>query len=295
MRTVAIGLWAIGAAMLLSLRAFAGEAVDRTLAVQADGLVRIDNVRGRIDVQGWERSDVSVTGTLDDETESFTFETSGATTTVNVVTPRHLNRGDGSNLLIHVPQASRVRVNVTSAQLRLVGVRGGTDAKTVSGDVDASDLAGRIDLATVSGRIDLVRADGPVSFNSVSGDIDADASTEAIKIGTVSGDATVRSDKPVREITLHSVSGDISVSADLADAARVEGSTTSGNVSLAVNADAGAVVELRTTSGGIKNALTNVQAVRGIGGDRALEFTLGSGAGSIELRSVSGRLELLPR
>ncbi len=66
----------------------AGEAVDETLAVKADGLVRIDNVRGRIEVQGWDRNDVSVKGTLDDVTKSFTFETSGSTTTVNVVTPR---------------------------------------------------------------------------------------------------------------------------------------------------------------------------------------------------------------
>ena len=38
--------------------AHAGEAVDKTLAVKADGVVRIENVRGRIEVQGWDRSDV---------------------------------------------------------------------------------------------------------------------------------------------------------------------------------------------------------------------------------------------
>ena len=59
----------LNVALLLSCMAGAanaGEAVDKTLAVKADGLVRIDNVRGHIEVQGWDRSDVTVKGTLDD-------------------------------------------------------------------------------------------------------------------------------------------------------------------------------------------------------------------------------------
>ena len=60
--------------------AHAGEAVDKTLDVRPDGWVRIDNVRGRIEVDGWEKDQVSIEGTLDDEAERLVFETDGATT-----------------------------------------------------------------------------------------------------------------------------------------------------------------------------------------------------------------------
>ena len=277
-------------------KVYAGEKVDKTLTVKPDGIVRIDNVRGRIDVQGWERNDVSVTGTLDDETKVFTFETAGSTTTVKVETPDNLHHGEGSNLVIHVPAASRVRVDVVSAELLLSNLHGGIDGKTVSGKVDASDVSGRIDLATVSGDIDLARADGPMTLNSVSGDMKAETDAEELEIRTVSGDADVRSGKRLKELTMHSVSGDIDISADLADGARVNGSTTSGDVRLSLNRDAGAVVELRTTAGGgIKNTLTGDRAQRSMSGSQELEFTMGNGAGSIELTSVSGKLELLAR
>jgi DUF4097 and DUF4098 domain-containing protein YvlB len=273
----------------------AGEAVDKTLPVKPDGVVRIENVRGQIAVEGWDRDEVSVKGTLDDETKKFTFETSGSTTTVKVETPNSLNRGEGSDLVIHVPAASRVRVDLVSAELSLKNLHGGIDGKTVSGDIDAADLGGRLEIETVSGAIKVAGAEGSVTFHSVSGDISADTNAEEIDISTVSGKADVRSGKRLKEATFNSVSGDVQISADLADGARIKGSSTSGDVRLDVNRDAGVVVELSATSGSIKNGLTSDRASRGISGSRDLEFTMGDGAGSIELTTVSGKLELLPR
>ena len=160
------------------MRANAGEAVDKTLAVKADGLVRIDNVRGHIEVQGWDRSEVTVKGTLDDLAESFTFETSGSTTTVKVETPDNLNRGKGSDLVIHVPSASRVRVELVSADLTMQALHGGVDGRTVSGEIDARDLSGAIVIRSVSGGISVDGAAGPVTFNSVSGAIEAQTDAE---------------------------------------------------------------------------------------------------------------------
>ncbi|HET6474383.1 MAG TPA: DUF4097 family beta strand repeat-containing protein [Pseudomonadales bacterium] len=288
MRTPIIGLLVLAAAA-----AHAGEAVDKTLDVKANGLVRIENVRGEISVDGWERDQVQVVGTLDDRAKALTFETVGATTTVRVETPDNLNRGEGSKLVIHVPQTSRVRVELVSAQLRLTNLKGGVDAKTVSGDIEAADVGDRIELATISGDITLGHGVGPTSFSSVSGDIKADAETSEIKIQTVSGGARVTSSARVQELTMHSVSGDLEVSANLADGAHVKGSTTSGDIRLAINPDAGVVVEMKSTAGGgIRNTLTHDRPSRDIGGSASLDLTLGNGQGGVELSTVSGRLEL---
>ncbi len=286
-----IGLLMLNAAGV----AHAGEAVDKTLEVKPDGLVRIENVRGRIEVQGWDRSEVSVAGTLDDQTTKFTFETSGSTTTVKVETANNLNHGKGSDLVIRVPAGSRIRVGLVSADLFLKSLHGGVDSETVSGDIDAGDLSGRVELQTVSGRIKVAGADGPVTLHSVSGDIGADTNAEEMHVSTVSGDASLSSDKRVKDASFTTVSGDVEISGDLADGARIRGSSTSGDVRLRVNRDAGAVVELSAGSGSIKNELTSDRAQRSIAGSEDLEFTMGNGAGSIELTTVSGKLELLPR
>ena len=273
----------------------AGEAIDKTLAVKADGLVRIDNVRGHIEVQGWERSDVTVKGTLDDLAESFTFETSGSTTTVKVHTPENLNRGKGSDLVIHVPSASRVRVELVSADLTMQALHGGVDGRTVSGEIDARDLSGAIVIRSVSGGISVNGAAGPVTFNSVSGAIVAQTDAEQLKITTVSGNAEVRSGARLKELTLESISGNLDVNSDLADGAQVKGSTTSGYIRLTMNPDVGAVVDLRTTSSGIKNQLSSDRPTHEMSGGGELDATIGNGSGLIELRSISGRLELLAR
>jgi DUF4097 and DUF4098 domain-containing protein YvlB len=244
-------------------------------------------VRGRIAVEGWERDQVQVVGTLDDQAKSLTFETSGASTTVRVETPENLHRGEGSKLVIHVPQASRVRADLVSAELHLTNLKGGVDAKTVSGDIEAADIGDRIELATVSGDIQLGHGVGPTSFSSVSGDIEAEADTNEIKISTSSAH--------VQELNMHSVSGNLEVSASLADGAHVRGSTTSGDIRLAINPDAGVVVEMKTTAGGgIRNTLTPDRPARDIAGAASLDLTLGGGRGGVELSTVSGRLELAP-
>ena len=49
----------------LSLAAFAGsDSIDRKVAADATGEVVISNVAGTIDVRGWDRNEVKVTGTL---------------------------------------------------------------------------------------------------------------------------------------------------------------------------------------------------------------------------------------
>ena len=291
MRALKLGLllsWFAGAA-------HAGEAVDKTLAVKADGLVRIDNVRGRIEVQGWDRSEVMVKGTLDDMTKSFTFETTGSTTTVKVETPDNLNRGKGSDLVIHVPSASRVRVELVSADLTMQALQGGVEGKTVSGEIDARDLSGTIVIGSVSGGIRVTGAAGPTTFNSVSGGIEAQTDGEQLKITTVSGNADVRSRARLKELTLHSVLGNFDVNSDLGDGVQVKGSTTSGYIRLTVNSDVGAVVDLRTTSSGIKNLLSGDRPTREMSGGGELDATIGNGSGVIELTSISGRLELLTR
>lgn len=276
--------------------AFAGENVDKTLTVKPEGVVQIENVRGKIKVVGWDKSEVSVKGELDSETEKFIFETSGSTTTIKVKTPDNLNHGDGSDLVIQVPQGSRVRADLVSADLDLSGIHGGTDSKTVSGNITATDLHTRIELASVSGDIDIDKSNGDTSLSSVSGDIRGKVDTESVQSNTVSGDLHLESGKAVKSLEINTVSGNADVRADLSDNVRVKGTSVSGDIRLYVNKNINAVIDLSTAAGGdVVNGLSQHRPEHGMIGNESLEFTLGDGKGSIDLNTVSGRIELQPR
>ena len=51
--------------------ALAGLSVDETRAVNKDATIRIENLAGTITVTGWDRSEVQITGTLDDQAEKL--------------------------------------------------------------------------------------------------------------------------------------------------------------------------------------------------------------------------------
>lgn len=286
----------MGLALLMAMTTVqAGEKVDKTLKTPADGLVQIENVRGKIKVLGWERNEVAVKGELDSETEKFIFESTGATTTIKVQTPNNLNRGQGSDLVIHLPLNSRLRVNLVSADLQLAGVHGGVEGNTVSGNVNASDLRNRIELSSVSGDIELKDSEGETELSTVSGGIRAQVDTESVSLSTVSGDASIASGLKVKELDLNTVSGDVEVRAQLSSGASVDGSTVSGDLRLFVNKDLDAVIDISTAGGGeVINGLSEHRPERGMIGNESLGFTLGNGKGEIDLTTVSGRLELQP-
>ncbi|MBQ60632.1 MAG: hypothetical protein CMQ19_01010 [Gammaproteobacteria bacterium] len=62
------------AAFLVSIAAFAGDDVDKTLAVPSNGLVKIVNTRGEIEIIGWDKDEIHVAGELDDLAEELVFE-----------------------------------------------------------------------------------------------------------------------------------------------------------------------------------------------------------------------------
>ena len=94
-------LWALCAlgAMPLATPALGGT-VDRKVAATATGDVLISSVSGSIDVRGWDRNEVQVTGRIDEDVERVDVETSGGRTVIKVILPR--GRSNGGDLQVHL-------------------------------------------------------------------------------------------------------------------------------------------------------------------------------------------------
>lgn len=64
-------LIAIALLSISSTFAFAGEKIDEVLSVSSNGKVIIENQRGDVKIKGWNKSEIKVTGELDDKAVGY--------------------------------------------------------------------------------------------------------------------------------------------------------------------------------------------------------------------------------
>ena len=69
----------------------------------------ISNVSGTVDVRGWDRNEVQVTGHLGEDVERVDVETSGGRTVIKVVLPRGSSHDGDATLEIQVPRMQHDR------------------------------------------------------------------------------------------------------------------------------------------------------------------------------------------
>ncbi|MFT5102166.1 MAG: tellurite resistance-related uncharacterized protein, partial [Planctomycetaceae bacterium] len=74
--------------ILGSVSGFAQESVQEIKNARSDGYVRINVLRGEISVEGWDKNEVSVIGTLDESMEEFIFEVKDKETVIAVKLPQ---------------------------------------------------------------------------------------------------------------------------------------------------------------------------------------------------------------
>ena len=95
-----------------------------------------------MDVRGWDRNEVQVTGHLGDDVERVDVESSGGRTVIKVVLPRGSSHdGDADARSAGAARAARVEVCAVSADVSSRGVLGTQRLKSVSGEITA-DIAG---------------------------------------------------------------------------------------------------------------------------------------------------------
>lgn len=283
----------------LPLAAFAGGPVSRTVPADANGEVEINNVSGTIDVRGWDRNEVQVTGHLGDDVERLDVETSGGHILVKVVLPRGHARDGEAILEVKVPKGSTVQVGAVSADISSHGVLGTQRLKTVSGEVTADVGGDDSEVRSVSGDI-TVRGNGkPASLrvSSVSGSLDLINGAGKLDVVTVSGDARVQMSE-ASEVRGRTTSGDLEVNAKLTRDGRVDVEGVSGEITLRLSGPAALSTEIESFSGDINGCLAadKVERVSKYGpGVRLNLRAVESGGPRVRAKTLSGDIDICDR
>lgn len=277
--------------------ALADEDINQKMDAASDGIVTISNVAGSVEVQGWSRNEVEVTGTLGDDVEELVFERDDDEITIKVKVPRRGSRDISSKLEVKVPAGSSVRINTVSADIDVENVAGEQRLEAVSGDITTAAAGSDIDVKTVSGDVEVGGENQPVRtrLNSVSGDIDAEDLAGEIVAESVSGDIAV-TQSAFERASLQTVNGDVVFHARLHGTTRLDIETINGEVDIELAEEISARYDVETFNGHIRNCFgpEPVRTSRYAPG-RELKFTEGGGQGRVTIRTLNGDLRLCRR
>ena len=285
----------LGALVLLISPALAhAVSVDERRAANPQGAVEIDNVAGSIDVQGWDKPEVAVSGTIGKDVERVDVTGDSNRTSIRVVLPRgmHMGMRDGeAHLVIHVPTNSSVSASLVSSDLKVSAVRGALELRTVSGnisgegggDLRANDVSGdihftamaakRIEVKAISGNIVLTGGNADIEASSVSGDA-------RLTLGTVS------------RARFKTVSGNISATLAAAADTQIDGESVSGDIKLDFAGEPSADFDVQTLSGDIDNCFGPKPVEPRHGPGKRLTFKTGDTSARVHLTSNSGEVRL---
>lgn len=299
MKTSRTSILTFGLAVLLSpMAAFAATPINQTRALNADGELRVENIKGLIKVRVWNQPQVQITGTLGADAEKLVIEGDARSLHIRVKYPERkgwFGWGGGSNvkeatqLELMVPIKAALALNVVSADIDIQGTAAPRlSINSVSGD--SSILAsspGNLSVESVSGNVSLKLTSPQVSVNTVSGDIKMLGHLNGrLDIETVSGKVDL--DTPVlKQLHFNSVSGDGRFHTSLASDGRIEMASVSGSLLLNLPKSGSMQFEVESFSGDISSAIGKVVKEE-YGPGQSLNARLGDGKSRVELNTMSG-------
>lgn len=141
------------------------ETVEKSVALNADGHFRVENINGAIRIDAWDRNQVQIVAEKSASSEAaldeIEVEIRGEGDRVDVHTrlPKSgwLFGGESGSVSYEIiaPEGARVTAITVNGQVRIEGITGQVEAKSVNGKVEIIDAAGVVESSTVNGSVDV--------------------------------------------------------------------------------------------------------------------------------------------
>ncbi len=282
------------ALILAAAPCWAGTPIDEVTDAHPQGEVEVSNVSGEIQVKGWDKEQVKVTGTLGDGSERLVFDRDGRRILIKVEIPNRSRHVDSSDLYVMVPKGSRVSATGVSADITIEGVEGALRIQTVSGEITAEVFEEDVEAKTVSGDFDIRGHDESalLTLTTVSGDGRVQNIRGELVVQSVTGSLEIES-ADLERARLRTTNGDIDLRTGLGEEARFDMEAINGDLRLDILGDVDAEFDIETFNGSIDNSFgpDPVRTSKYAPG-RELRFTHGEGNARIRIKTLNGGVTL---
>ena len=297
-----------GAALVvvaLAAPAGAEQKVQASRSARGDSRVEIDVPAGEVRITGWDKEEVSVSGTLCERATGISLSGSGRVVRIEVdAEDPHRCPVD---LDIRLPRASRVQVETHSAGVTAKDLSGTFKGETVAGSMSVTGSLKEAELATVSGNVEVSGSVPSVHAEAVNGSVTVKGVGAEVEASTVNGALTVEAGSLNRG-RLETVSGKLSFVGGLLPTASLEVESVSGNVDLAFRGTLDATITVDTFSGRVTSELLESHAAgspapnapdadeddEDLPEREGHSFVFGSGGAEVGVETLSGNVHLHP-
>jgi len=181
------------------------EEFHKTVSLNANGRVSLENVNGNVEITGWEKNEVQIDAVKSARDQArldeakIEIEGSGDAVQIRTRYPEGRSNENPASVhyILHVPAGALLeKIHLVNGSLEISHFKGEVIAHLVNGKLKARDLAGRSELSTVNGPSE-------IQFSSL-------ANVQEVKISAVNGSINlVLPPSPNANVSASSVSGNI--------------------------------------------------------------------------------------
>jgi hypothetical protein len=273
-------------------------------ALQPGGRVELESFNGGIEILGWDRNEVEITGTKYASSEEILkqirIETANTPGSVNVRVIRPPREGGwwstgggGVKMMVRVPKKVNLdRIASSNGGIRVEGVDGPARLTTSNGGIRVAGLSGSLDATSSNGGIEIRDSSGPVMARTSNGTIRAEGVKGPFEATTSNGAIRARlsavpASSPIR---LKSSNGTIELALEGYNNNEIHAETS--NSSVTVNLPASINANLRASTSNASVTSDFDVTVRGAISKNRLEGKIGNGGGLIDLSSSNGSIRI---
>ena len=265
--------------------------------LKSGGHFRIENYNGSVEISGWEKDEVDISGTKYASTKAqlaeikIDVQSSGDSLQVRTVPPIERRGNSGAKYIIRVPQRVLLdQVISSNGSIRIERVEGSAHVRTSNGGVRTRSLTGPIDVTTSNGTIEISDLKGGAELATSNGTIKADNIHGSFQARTTNGSIDARLfDVPAGStVKAQTTNGRVDLAFDVIKT-DVRASTSNGSINLQLPANVNARINANTSNSKITSDF-DVRA--GTSTKRHLEGVVGTGGPTIELTTSNGDIRL---
>ena len=279
-------------AVFMTMAVWATEPIDQTIEAKEGTTILVENVAGTVQVTGWDRREVKVTGELGDGADRVVVSAEYGRVLVRVLMPRSSTTAD-TELIVSAPADSRLEVETVSANVEIIGMSASQRVNTVSGDVVTFSAGDNLEIKSASGDI-TVKGNGTTSdatVTSVSGDVSIEGVTGEVNAKSVSGDVVLEG-SAITQVRLSSTTGDLRLEASVSSDPQLVLESISGDTTIEIDGDLSGEFDLKTTSGEITTCF-GLEPVRDeYGAGQTLRHNEEEGEAQVRVKSMSGDITI---
>lgn len=267
---------------------------ERIASNHANGKIEIDIGEGSVEVIGWDKNEVEVTGTIGDRVERLDVKQGRRKVWVRAYVPKE---GDAreAKLIIRAPHNNDIDAQVFQGPISITGIEGDIQLETFSGNVTVAGPSKRVEARTVNGDITIDAAAGAVGVDkarlkTVTGAVVVRKARREVEVQSISGAVTVTCNS-LNKVLIETVSGNVSFDGGLSRLGRLEIDTHDGDIVGMFPADLLAEFDITSFNGQVENAFNpnasnNQDFIQGEGDPQA-EIKATSFSGDIRVTKQS--------